>query len=85
MRDAVKLMKESYWAFLACGTPEAADRYQQAKQCAAMAVAEAKTRAWAENDFRTASKKFWITIRCLRRGKQCTANPVYSGDGVLLT
>ncbi|TWW63827.1 RNA-directed DNA polymerase from mobile element jockey [Takifugu flavidus] len=38
-----------------------------------------------ENDFRTASKRFWTTIRRLRRGKQCTVNAVYSGDGVLLT
>ncbi|TWW77358.1 hypothetical protein D4764_12G0007480 [Takifugu flavidus] len=38
-----------------------------------------------ENDFRTASKRFWTTIRRLRRGKQCTVNTVYSGDGVLLT
>ena len=58
--NAVKGKKESYRAFLACGTPEAADRYWQAKQCAAMAVAEAKTWAWEEfgeameNDFRMA-------------------------------
>ncbi|TWW81779.1 hypothetical protein D4764_01G0015940 [Takifugu flavidus] len=64
------LVEESYQALLACGTPEAADRYRQAKRSAAMAVTEAKTRAWEEfgeameNDFRTASK---------------------SGDGVLLT
>ncbi|TWW73382.1 hypothetical protein D4764_15G0007760 [Takifugu flavidus] len=38
-----------------------------------------------ENDFRTASKRFWTTIRCLRKGKQCTVNTVYSGDDVLLT
>ncbi|TWW68218.1 hypothetical protein D4764_19G0000160, partial [Takifugu flavidus] len=61
-RDAVKLKKESYPALLACGTPEAADRYRQAKRSAATAVAEAKTRAWQEfgeameNDFWTASK-----------------------------
>ncbi|TWW52971.1 hypothetical protein D4764_0013940, partial [Takifugu flavidus] len=54
VRNAVKLKKESYRALLACGTPEAADR-------------------------------FWTTIRRLRRGKQCTVNTVYSGDGVLLT
>ncbi|TWW59255.1 hypothetical protein D4764_06G0007850 [Takifugu flavidus] len=70
VRDAVKLKKESYRALLACGTPEAADGYRCAKRSAAMAVAEAKTRAWEEfgeameNDFQTASK---------------------SGDGVLLT
>ncbi|TWW74365.1 R2 Retrovirus-related Pol polyprotein from type I retrotransposable element [Takifugu flavidus] len=90
VRDAVKL-KESYRALLACGTPEAADGYRHAKRSAATAVAEAKTRAWEEfgeameNDFQTASKRFWTTIRHLRRGKQCTLNTVYSGDGVLLT
>ncbi|TWW73573.1 hypothetical protein D4764_15G0009670, partial [Takifugu flavidus] len=45
VRDAIRL-KES--ALLACGTPEAADRYLQAKRSAATAVAEAKTRAWEE-------------------------------------
>ncbi|XDV32946.1 hypothetical protein PO909_003592 [Leuciscus waleckii] len=35
VRDAVKLKKESYWAWLACGTPEAADGYRQAKRTAA--------------------------------------------------
>ncbi|TWW74534.1 hypothetical protein D4764_14G0005370, partial [Takifugu flavidus] len=44
VRDAVRLKKESYRALLACGTPEAADRYRHAKWSAAMAVAEAKTR-----------------------------------------
>nr|XP_049577503.1 glycine receptor subunit alpha-3 isoform X6 [Syngnathus scovelli] len=42
VRDAVKLKKESYRAVLACGTPEAADRYRMAKRNAASAVAEAK-------------------------------------------
>ncbi|TWW75469.1 hypothetical protein D4764_13G0001310 [Takifugu flavidus] len=89
VRDAVRLKKESYRALLACGTPEAADSYRQAKRNAATAVAEAKTRAWEEfgeameNDFRTASKRFWTTIRRLRKGKQCTVNTVY--NGVLLT
>ncbi|TWW61317.1 hypothetical protein D4764_05G0014070 [Takifugu flavidus] len=32
-----------------------------------------------------AADGFWTTIRRLRRGKQCTVNTVYSGDGVLLT
>ncbi|KAK0146539.1 hypothetical protein N1851_014145 [Merluccius polli] len=73
VRDAVKL-KESYRTFLACGTPEAAGRYRQAKRSAAVAVTEAKTRTWEEfgeamkNDFRMASKRFWTTIRRLRRG-----------------
>ncbi|TWW62683.1 hypothetical protein D4764_04G0013300 [Takifugu flavidus] len=63
-RDAVRLKTESYRALLACGTPEATDRYRQAKWSAATAFAEAKTRAWEEfgeameNDFRTASNMF---------------------------
>ena len=91
VRDAVKLKEESYRALLAYGTPEAADRYRQAKLCAAMAVAEAKTQAWEdfgeaiENYFRRALKRFWTTIQCLWVGKQCIVNAVYSEDGVLLT
>ena len=89
MREAVKLKKESQRAFLASGTLEAADGYQQAKQNAA--VAEAKTRAWdefgedMENSFWTALKKFWSTIGWLRGGKRWTVNTVYGGDGALLT
>ena len=91
MRDAVRLKKEAYRAFLACGTPESADGYRRAKRHAARMVAEAKTRVWEEfgeameKDFRTAPKRFWSAIRRLRRGKRCSTNTVYSGDGVLLT
>uniref|UniRef100_A0A673CDI6 Reverse transcriptase domain-containing protein n=1 Tax=Sphaeramia orbicularis TaxID=375764 RepID=A0A673CDI6_9TELE len=38
-----------------------------------------------EEDYRSASRKFWQTIRRLRRGKQCATNTVYSGSGELLT
>uniref|UniRef100_A0A671XIA7 Endonuclease/exonuclease/phosphatase domain-containing protein n=1 Tax=Sparus aurata TaxID=8175 RepID=A0A671XIA7_SPAAU len=75
VRVAVKLKKESYRAWLARGTPEAADGYRQAKRAAARAVSEAKTRVWEEfgeameEDYRLASKKFWQTIRRLRRGE----------------
>ena len=44
----VKLKKESYRAFLASGTLEAADGYRQAKRIAASAVVEVKTWAWEE-------------------------------------
>ncbi|KAK3506344.1 hypothetical protein QTP70_005033 [Hemibagrus guttatus] len=37
-----------------------------------------------EKDYRTASGKFWQTIRRLRRGKQLSANTVYGGGGELL-
>ncbi len=71
VRDAVKLKKESYRAWLACGTPEAADGYRQAKRSAARVVVEAKTRAWEEfgeameKDYRLA----WEAVphqRCLQ-------------------
>ncbi|KAI3376653.1 hypothetical protein L3Q82_017087 [Scortum barcoo] len=67
------------------------DRYQQAKQAAARTVLEAKTRVWEEfgeameEDYRSASKRFWQTVRRLRRGKQYSANTVYSAGGELLT
>ncbi len=90
VRDAVRLKKESYRAWLVWDS-EAADGYRQAKRAAARVVAEAKTRVWEkfgeamEEDYRSASKRFWQTVRRLRRGKQYPANTVYSGGGELLT
>ncbi|KAK3553014.1 hypothetical protein QTP86_031160 [Hemibagrus guttatus] len=90
VRDAVKLKKEFYQAWLARGTPEAAEAYQQAKRTAAGVVLEAKTRVWEEfgeamqKDYRMASEKFWQTDWRLIRGKQLSANTVYSGGGELL-
>ncbi|KAK3558852.1 hypothetical protein QTP86_030442 [Hemibagrus guttatus] len=72
------------------GTPEAAEAYRQAKQTTAVVVSEAKTWVWEEfgeameKDYRTASGKFWQTVRHLRRGKQLSANTVYGGGGELL-
>ncbi len=91
VRDAVKLKKESYQAWLACGTPEAADGYRQAKWTVAWVVVEARNRAWEEfgeameKDYRLASKRFWKTIWRLRRGKRCPTNTVFSGGWQLLT
>ncbi|KAK3543016.1 hypothetical protein QTP70_008703 [Hemibagrus guttatus] len=90
VRDAIKLKKESYRAWLARGTPEAAEAYRQAKRTTAVVVSEAKTRVWEEfgeameKDYWTASGKFWQTVRRLRRGKQLSANTVYGGGGELL-
>ncbi|KAI3364104.1 hypothetical protein L3Q82_010930 [Scortum barcoo] len=50
-----------------------------------------KLRVWEEfgeameEDYRSASKIFWQTVRRLRRGKQYSANTVYSAGGELLT
>ncbi|KAK3525984.1 hypothetical protein QTP70_011818 [Hemibagrus guttatus] len=90
VRDAVKLKKESYRAWLARGTPEAAEAYRQAKRTTAVVVSEAKTWVWEEfgeameKDYRMALRKFWQIVRRLRRGKQLSANTVYSGGGELL-
>ncbi|KAK3551641.1 hypothetical protein QTP70_020851 [Hemibagrus guttatus] len=73
VRDAIKLKKESYRAWLARGTPEAAEAYRQAKRTTAVVVSEAKTRVWEElgeameKDYWMASGKFWQTVRHLRR------------------
>ncbi|KAK3526552.1 hypothetical protein QTP70_030692 [Hemibagrus guttatus] len=62
----------------------------EVKRTTAVVVSEAKTRVWEEfgeameKDYRMALVKFWQTIRCLRRGKQLSANTVYSGGGGLL-
>ncbi|KAI3355554.1 hypothetical protein L3Q82_018389 [Scortum barcoo] len=94
VRDAVRLKKESYRAMLACGTPEpwTAQRLpgNRPSKPAARTVLEAKTRVWEEfgeameEDYRSASKRFWQTVRRLRRGKQYSANTVYSAGGELL-
>ncbi|KAK3552059.1 hypothetical protein QTP70_031765 [Hemibagrus guttatus] len=84
------LKKEFYQAWLAQGTLEAAEAYRQAKRAADLVVLEAKTRVWEEfggameKDYQTASGKFWQTIPCLLRGKQLSANTIYSGGGELL-
>ncbi|KAI3355413.1 hypothetical protein L3Q82_018257 [Scortum barcoo] len=93
VRDAVRLKKESYRTMLAwpVGLLTQLTGYRQAKQAAAQAVLEAKTRVWEEfgeameEDYRSASKRFWQTVRRLRRGKQYSANTVYSAGGELLT
>ncbi|MDG2555341.1 reverse transcriptase domain-containing protein [Vibrio parahaemolyticus] len=88
---AVRLKKEAYRAWLVCGSPEAADGYRRAKRSAAAAVVEAKTRAWEEfgeameEDYRSAPKRFWQTVRRLGGGRRQLAHTVYSGGGELLT
>uniref|UniRef100_A0A671V6D7 Endonuclease/exonuclease/phosphatase domain-containing protein n=1 Tax=Sparus aurata TaxID=8175 RepID=A0A671V6D7_SPAAU len=61
VRDPVTLKKESYRAWLARGTPEAADGYRQAKRAAAKTGAWEKFGEAMEEDYGSASKKFWQT------------------------
>ncbi|KAI3377874.1 hypothetical protein L3Q82_009018 [Scortum barcoo] len=97
VRDACQAEeKESYRTMLACGTPDAVDGYPSKRPSKPQPrrVLEAKTRVWEEfgeameEDYRSASKRFWQTVRRLRRGKQYSANSantVYSEGGELLT
>ncbi|KAK3515797.1 hypothetical protein QTP70_032936 [Hemibagrus guttatus] len=90
VRDAVKLKKESYRAWLAQWTPEAAEAYRQTKRTAAGVVLEAKTRVWEEfgeameEDYRTASGKFWQTVRRLRRAWWSGTVPLDWATGVVV-
>ena len=69
MREAIKLTKESFQAWLSRESPEAADRYRVAKRDAGLVVAEAKTQVWeefdeaTEKDFWLASSMFWAHLR----------------------
>ncbi|XP_056880293.1 uncharacterized protein LOC130520623 [Takifugu flavidus] len=91
VRGAVKLKKEAYRSWLVCGSPEAADRYRLAKRVAAATVAEAKPRAWQEfgeamkEDFRSAPRRFFQTVRRLRGGRRQLAHTVLGARGELLT
>ena len=91
VREAVRLKKEAFRDVSSQQTPEAVARYRQARRTAASAVTEAKQRVWEEfgeameKDFWLAPKRFWKTIRHLRRVKQGTIQAVYSKDGTLLT
>ncbi|TWW64140.1 hypothetical protein D4764_03G0011480 [Takifugu flavidus] len=91
VRGAVRLKKEAYRSWLVGGSPEAADRYRLAKRVAAATVAEAKTWAWEEfgeameEDFRSATRRFWQTVRRLRGGRQQLAQTVLGVRGELLT
>ncbi|KAI3362592.1 hypothetical protein L3Q82_001680 [Scortum barcoo] len=82
---------------LACGTPDAVDRYRQAKQAKAALRRSwrQKLRVWEEfgeeameEDYRTVGLEEILANRPrrrLRRGKQYSANTVYSAGGELLT
>ncbi|KAI3375378.1 hypothetical protein L3Q82_021099 [Scortum barcoo] len=76
------------------GTPDAAvDRYPGKRPSKPQPGRSwrQKLRVWEEfgeameEDYRSASKRFWQTVRRLRRGKQYSANTVYSAGGELLT
>ncbi len=89
VREAIRLKKETSGPSKP-RRPEAANRYRETRRAAALVVAEAKTWVWEkfgkamEKDFRLASRKFWKTVRRLRRGKQGLAQAVFSRGMELL-
>lgn len=87
VREVVQLKKEAFQDMLSRETPEAVARYWLAQRAVASAVTEAKQQVWGEfreameKDYRSAPKRFWKTIRHLRRGKRGTIQAAYSKDG----
>lgn len=69
MKEAIRLKKEAFWAWLAGGSAEAADRYHLARRVATRAFVEVKTRMWEE--FREATEKDFRLCSCHQR-------PLYS-------
>lgn len=68
VRETAKLKKKAFWAWLAQGSPEAADRFQEARGTADLVVTKAKTRGWEKlgrlrrRVIRLTSRKFWQII-----------------------
>lgn len=92
LTKAIKLKKETFWAWLIWKSPDSADRYWQAKTAAAAAVAKEKDGAWEElgealdkDSQLTQLKRFWDTIWHLGRGKWGTVRAVLSKNGETLT
>ena len=90
MKGAIELKKETHKEWHACGTPEAAESYQQPILSAARVVTDAKTLVWdkfgepIEQVFQSAPKKFSETVWWLRRGEQNPVHMVSSMGGGLL-
>ncbi|KAI3376887.1 hypothetical protein L3Q82_000140 [Scortum barcoo] len=85
VRDAIKL-KESYRDTLACGTPmQLTGTSRPSKLQPGRSWRQKLWEEFGEAIHRLALKKFWQTIWHLRRGKQYSANTVYSAGGELLT
>ena len=67
VRKTAKLKKKAFWAWLAQGSPEAADRLQEARGTADLVV-KAKTMGWEKlgglwrRVIRLTSRKFWQII-----------------------
>jgi len=66
VKEAVRLKKEAFRAWLTSGSPETADWYREAKRAVASTVAKAKIWVFGEameKDFELSSRKFWQTVR----------------------
>ena len=93
VKEVVRLKKEAFWLGWPRGLlkQQTGARQTGARKVAASAVAEAKAWVWEEfgeameKDFWLASRKFWQTVWCLRKGNQGLAQAVLSCGGEMLT
>lgn len=62
MREAVKMKKEAFWAWLAQESPEAANRYLEARRAVASTVAKAKIQVWEEMGWLWRRKAVYVIL-----------------------
>lgn len=85
VREGVELKKEFYQAILAHRTPQIVNRYQRPSSLQLGLSGKQKPtsgrssgKPWRKTQ--SALKRFWQTVQCLRRGKQCSANSLCSAE-----
>ena len=91
VKEAIRAKKVAYKAWLANkSSAELYSQYPEARKAAATKVKLSKERAWKEfgerlnNDFETANKVFWQTIRRLRGGRSQATFFIEGSNGVTL-
>ena len=92
VKEAILAKKAAYKAWISNkSSANLRMQYTSARTTAATKVKESKERAWEEfgqkldNDYRTANKVFWQTIRRLRGKRSKAATFIEDADGDLLT
>ena len=91
VKEAVRLKKGLFRAWVSQRCPDTAERYRLARRAAASEFTKTKTLVWEEfreameKDFQLAPQKFWQTLRRLKNGKQGMAQAVTRWGADLLT
>ena len=91
VKEAIRAKKVAYKAWLANKSSlELRSQYSEARKAAATKIKFSKERVWKEfgerldDDFKTANKVFWQTIRCLRGKRSRATFFIEDSNGVTL-